>query len=208
MKDSDVARSSTAISPVESARVNADVRAVGLLRCPQLPDWPRLFHRAEIILPLSHRRQEVRSNRSPIPHVSDHHGLLHRPGIVADDKTLQSLVAVVAASRMILVHRFAFGHEGIMTNKDRKRIPIQEEDQVRHLVRVLAIEIRHLWLSARQSEHPLIEAGNLLFIVKAVRYDPMQMKGNPVFIGQTKRKTGRWVLAQKLQPAFDHGTNN
>jgi hypothetical protein len=198
MKDADVARPSTAIWPVESARVNADVRAVDLPRRSQLPDWPRLFHCAEIIPPSSHRRQEVRSNRPPIPHVSDHNGLLHRPGIVADDKTLQSLVAVVAASRMILVHQFALCHEGIMTKKDSKRIPIQEEDQVRHLVRVLTIEIRQLWLAARQSEHPLIEAGNLLLIVKAVRYDPMQMKGNPVFIGQTKRKTGRWVKWTRL----------
>jgi len=134
MEDANVACPSAAIRPVEGARVNTDVHGIDWVGYTRFFHRPRLLHRAEIIPPLSHRRQEIRSDGSPIPHISHHHGFLHRPSIVADDKTSQALVAVLAARRMILVYRFAFSHKGIVSDKNWKRVPIQEKNQVWHLV--------------------------------------------------------------------------
>ena len=173
MKDADVARSSAAIWPRKVASVNADMHAIGWLSCPRFSGRPRGFHHAETIPPLSHCWEEVRGNTSFISHVSDHHGVLHRPSVIADDKTSQPLVAVVAASRMVLVYRFALDGKGVVSGKNRERVPAQVKNQVRHLVRMLAVEIRHLWFSPHFAESPLIESGHLLRFVKTVRDDPM-----------------------------------
>ena len=68
---------------------------------------------------LAHRWEKMRCDGSAVAGVSQHHGFLHCPRVVAIYESAKPVVAVFAACGMSGVHRFALDEKGVMFRNNR-----------------------------------------------------------------------------------------
>ena len=57
-------------------------------------------------------------NGSAIASIGEHHALLHGPRVIAADESDKAFVAIVASSKVLFIHRFAFDEEGVILGQD------------------------------------------------------------------------------------------
>ena len=102
----DVGSRAFAVGPREPASMSAGVQrlANACTACGWCIDNPRQLNDFEALAARGffHRRNEMLLNRATMAHVPNHQCLLHCPGIIPIYKSAQPIVAVLAASRIIV----------------------------------------------------------------------------------------------------------
>src|ERR1035437_2598913 len=98
-------------------------------------DERRSRRRAErfVTLWISEAFHQMRIDAKAVPHVTDHHGLVHGPRIVADDKPLHSNAvgpdgAVVYRERMVTVHEFALHEDRVLPSVPEHILSLEMEN--------------------------------------------------------------------------------
>ena len=116
--DGDVGGQSFAVGPSEIAMMPGDIdslrfRARGSSKPWTDLDLPNNSER-RLSAGFGHCGSQVLGDCSAVAHISQHHGILHRPRIVAIHKSDEPVIAIRAPGRMARINRLALDKEGVM----------------------------------------------------------------------------------------------
>ena len=122
----------------------------------------------------------------PISHVSDHHGFVHGPSIVADDKPLYSHAvspdaAVVRPEGMAFVHRLTLSKDRVLPPIPDRVLTMEMENQVGLFTDLFAAVILHLTPTGDLAEEGAVKLIYGSPTMEIVHQDIFQLIGNRVF---------------------------
>src|ERR1035437_1755293 len=116
-----------------------------------------------VTLWISEAIHQIRIDAKAVSHVTDHHGLVHGPRIVADDKPLHSHAVgsdstIVCRERMVAVHGFALGKDSVLPSVPERILTLKMENEVGLLADFLAVVVLYFAPPSDRAKELSVEA--------------------------------------------------
>ncbi len=154
--------------------------------------WELLGLQAFDALRLAHCGVKMLCDGSAIAGVSEHHGFLHRPRVVAIYESAEAVVAIFAASSMGSVHWFAFDKKSVIFGDNRPWLTFivtKFEKQVGSLGEPGAVVISDLTLAHDDLVGVLAKARDAARLTEIIFDCAAKGGGNLIFRRSSERET-------------------